>query len=509
MSVQTIESYMTNLDAGSPYEAIKHFVNINIPDFAFKTICSFLPQIVGYVEEDRRFSFKIALGKEKLDSPYGNCASITKIGLPCHESEIKKAIKDIVPFCNTFTNVYIRLASESNELEIGVYTAEQDTFRNQEDFLLNHQYVIFSPVNEAGIIVTKQNMYERDVLYLPLDLGLRTGVPKSLDNQPKYFSQTCRMWDGLFERARREVHGTICLIVDNDYIFQDDCDQVNDTKEEKDTKTFMSGTAVCIKNVIESQSNMELFLAMLNYDGITILKTNGEVVAYHAKCKTDSENTVVGGMRHQALAYLKDAGEKKGHYVGVYFQSQEGKIEFINFKNKRTGASDKGTDFFACEIMMPDSVDSDFCDFFDKTIWHEAVCSLSAEQVDVYNNMTARLLDFFHLSDRELDTLLKILEGKDIKLYSLEEWENYFQDIYYFSETLLEQLKEPLSSKYFDVLRECFELEAKESDAYILVALDCFFLRFNHFQFADMQNHLRNLKKRPDWDNNLNLRLLN
>ena len=200
MSVITLEEYCETVRQKTPYDALEMFVELSLPEQALRAICSFLPQLVNYVEEDRRFSFKIALGEEKTYSPYGDYYLLSEISLiapKCEDhtntiaAEIKKAIKNAVPFCNTFTNVLIRLNSTDRKLEIGVYTTDVDTFRNQDEFLLKHGYTIFAPVNDTSVVATKKHGENREVLYIPLDYGFKNSKQEISDKSPHFYSKSC------------------------------------------------------------------------------------------------------------------------------------------------------------------------------------------------------------------------------------------------------------------------------------------------------------------------------
>ena len=380
------------------YKKVRDFIGLDIPEAVFEAVAPFFPQIVNYVEEDRTISFKMAIGANKVTSPYeyGDFCWLKNIPLGEKRTDqeeriliedIKKAIKNIIPFCNTFTNVLIRFDSENKELYIGLYTANQDTFRHQEEFLLTHGYIILAPEKETGIIVIKKEEIglKDKVLYLPLDLGFKNRVLQTFNKQPIFYSKRCRGWDGLFERVRKEVHGTICLIVQDSYKIEND---LGDDEE----RNFTKGTSVVsVKNILDSNYKMELFLSMLNYDGITVINTKGDVLAYHVTSKISTKSSAPGGARHQAYEYLKD--NKRDEYVGVYFQSQEGEIKFFEY-NENDGDE---KDYFDCTIMMPDKVDSDFVERLNNKIIRDAsrISSIS-DRIEMYKDMTSLLCDYFN-----------------------------------------------------------------------------------------------------------------
>ena len=69
-----------------------------------------------------------------------------------------------------------------------------------------------------------------------------------------------------------------------------------------------------------------LFLDMLNYDGITVVDNLGRIRAYNVFVKTDLSNTIniYGGARKRAVFSIVNSRKKK--IIGVYFKSQEGEV---------------------------------------------------------------------------------------------------------------------------------------------------------------------------------------
>ena len=56
-------------------------------------------------------------------------------------------------------------------------------------------------------------------------------------------------------------------------------------------------------DIQDFDNKLEMFFAMLNYDGITIIDTEERIRAYNLFCKVDSDGEVKinGGARHRAL----------------------------------------------------------------------------------------------------------------------------------------------------------------------------------------------------------------
>jgi len=75
-----------------------------------------------------------------------------------------------------------------------------------------------------------------------------------------------------------------------------------------------------------------LFLTMLNKDGITVIDNAGNILAYNVFVEADLKAVagIIGGARKRA-AYTVINSRRKD-IIGVYFQSYDGEIFFANVK---------------------------------------------------------------------------------------------------------------------------------------------------------------------------------
>lgn len=139
------------------------------------------------------------------------------------------------------------------------------------------------------------------------------------------------MYKNIFENVFNHIHGCICVVVDKDY---------------KDEGFFSDG--IWLKTPIEFSklftqtksyseekltSFSELFMDMLNYDGITIIDNKGRIRAYNVFVESDAskENNILGGARKRAAFTVINSKTPK--IVGCYFQSQEGEIFYNRNRN--------------------------------------------------------------------------------------------------------------------------------------------------------------------------------
>ena len=133
------------------------------------------------------------------------------------------------------------------------------------------------------------------------------------------------LYENILKKAINDIHGAICVVIDKD--FKDSKGYFSDgiwlTEPIEFSKTFLQ-----TKSYSEAKlTNIaELFISMLNYDGITIVDNAGRIRAYNVFIKPDknTKKNIVGGARKRAAYSIINSRVKR--VVGVYFHSQDGEI---------------------------------------------------------------------------------------------------------------------------------------------------------------------------------------
>ena len=134
------------------------------------------------------------------------------------------------------------------------------------------------------------------------------------------------MYLNIFTNVLSYVNGSICVIVDKDYkdngLFEDGIwlkEPISFSKLFTQSKSY---------NEAKLQAYADLFMNMLNYDGITIIDNQGRLRAYNVFVEPNSKKVgfIVGGARKRAAYYILST--RKKDIVGVYFQSHEGEVFF-------------------------------------------------------------------------------------------------------------------------------------------------------------------------------------
>ena len=129
------------------------------------------------------------------------------------------------------------------------------------------------------------------------------------------------LYANIFKKAFNDIHGAICVIVDKDYVDKGYfSDGIWLETPIEFSKMFMQTNGY---SETKLTSIAELFIAMLNYDGITIVDNAGRIRAYNVFITSNNKLTnIVGGARKRAAYTIINSKVKK--IVGVYFQSQDG-----------------------------------------------------------------------------------------------------------------------------------------------------------------------------------------
>lgn len=138
------------------------------------------------------------------------------------------------------------------------------------------------------------------------------------------------MYLNIFSTVMSYVNGSICVIVDKDYkdngLFEDGIwlkEPISFSKLFTQSKSY---------NEEKLNAYADLFMNMLNFDGITIIDNQGRLRAYNVFVETNAKKVgyIVGGARKRAAYYILST--KKKDIVGVYFQSHEGEVFFQETK---------------------------------------------------------------------------------------------------------------------------------------------------------------------------------
>lgn len=141
------------------------------------------------------------------------------------------------------------------------------------------------------------------------------------------------MYTNIFTKVINEVNGAICVVVDKEYkdngFFEDGIwlkEPISFNKLFTNSKSYSEE---------KLQAFVHLFMAMLQFDGITVVDNFGRIRGYNIFVQTDNKKNknIVGGARKRAAYTIINSRRK--HIIGVYFQSHEGEIFYRGLKVRK------------------------------------------------------------------------------------------------------------------------------------------------------------------------------
>lgn len=311
---------------------------------------NFFPQITNYEEEGKKYKPAIFL-TNNIDLVVRMVPNASKVALfhDINENMFASRLKSLIPFCNLNWCVYISVTDDKTEY--GVFRIinsikdeplEMALFKNQS--LTDKSDKIF------GIYVYAENTWTITMKSLKsrvvnVNFALDIKVVNNWDDEIKEFVDASfsklktttkklndikNMYRNIFKKVMRLVDGTICVVVDADYkqddFFEDGIwlmEPINLSKLFAQTNQY---------NEQKLATMADIFITMLNFDGITVVDNMGQIRAYNVFIETNLKGTgsIIGGARKRAAYTIINS--KRSNIIGVYFQSHEGEMFYAPLK---------------------------------------------------------------------------------------------------------------------------------------------------------------------------------
>ena len=345
---------ITNIFFESAKTSVDNFIQSEFPNFSNKLtaqLINFCSVISSYEEEGTKLRPSI-LFTNNMDKLVKNIKNSSKLVVFPNETEnaFRNRMKSLATFSMHDWNIYVQLNNDGT-IEMGLYKSfnsmkennfEKSLFINQDISKSNsiHAFIVQSVSNTyIKFMGTKGNTLNIDfsleskkVMNFEEDISDFIDASFSkLKTTSKKLSQIKTLYRNIFQNVYKKIHGCICVVVDSDY---------------KDTGLFADGIwlkepiefsklLMQSKNFSEAKlsSYSELFMDMLNYDGITIVDNKGRIRAYNVFVESDTSKdfNILGGARKRAAFTVINSKVKK--IIGVYFQSQEGEVFYNRNRN--------------------------------------------------------------------------------------------------------------------------------------------------------------------------------
>jgi hypothetical protein len=313
---------------------------------------NFFPQIVNYEEEGIKYKPSILFTND-IDKVMKALPHPAKIELFVDENEhmFASRLKALVPFCALDWCLYISVGQGS--VAYGIFrnlnSIKEEGF---EDILFNSQYLRERNEKVYAILARPENSWTAKLksikgrtvnVNFALDIKtvndwdeeIQDFVDASfskLKTSQKKLMEIKTLYRNIFKNVLKNVHGTICVVVDQDYDpYQDEflADGIWLREPIPLSKTFLQ-TNQFSEQKITAIANV--FFTMLNLDGITVIDNTGSILAYNVfvEANLKTAGNIIGGARKRA-AYTIINSHKK-NIIGVYFQSQDGEMFYAPVK---------------------------------------------------------------------------------------------------------------------------------------------------------------------------------
>lgn len=327
---------------------------LNMSEDFIRNYIRVMPSFFNYQEEEKSIKPNIIFSKN-IDELFKTTPKSLKIHMADGDVEgndLKRNLKIILPFCNVGWSLYVDF--KKDKLEYGIvrkFTGISGFSFVEEIFLTPSSYESTSFVSMTlvsrfellyrglrgteSIIDFRFHEESNSKKEIVLEDLTNTFLEKSIHNKDKKVVQAINK---LFYLANEKSHGSIILIIDNDCselptnLFMDNGVLFNEPIDIVE-KLYETVTTEIIGDLITSTEQYYgisgLLFEMINIDGITLLSNDGKVLGFNLFANANKNTNikkVVGGARKRAYNSLLSS--ELECIAGVYFQSQDGDVEF-------------------------------------------------------------------------------------------------------------------------------------------------------------------------------------
>lgn len=334
-------------------DAISEFFQQEYTDFPVKLqnqFLNFFSQLSRYEEENEKirpsilFTNNIDLIVKGIPQTY-TVPLLTDV----NEVQFNLRMKSLMPFCAQDWSIYVEI--KEGALNYGLIKTLNSIKEEgltklifKAEYLKNRSEKLFIVAVEtfSSYVVTLRSLKGRELnVNFSLDLEkvnnwnaeIKEFVNASfskLRTTEKKLREIKTMYENVFETVFKSVSGALCVVVDKDYV---DNGFFSDGIWLKEPISF-SKLFLQTKSYSESklQSFCNLFIAMLNFDGITVVDNTGTIRAYNVFVETNTNRlqNISGGARKRAAYTVINSRRKK--IIGIYFQSTDGDAFYKNVK---------------------------------------------------------------------------------------------------------------------------------------------------------------------------------
>lgn len=347
---------ITNIFYDSAKEAVAEFLKQHFPDFPTKLkarFINFFYKMSSYEEEGVKLKPNIFFTNNIKDVmravPQSYHITLFEDN---DETHFNARMKSLIAFSKHDWNIFVNIEHEKYTYGVckTLNSIKEKSFLhtalNSEILKTKHQngdhFLFLLEAFSSHLISLRSIAGSR----LNISLSLSTVSTKSFEEvikdfvdasfsklrtTPKKLKEIKTLYQNIFESAFKNIHGAICVVVDKEY---EDKGFLSDGIWLKEPIEF-SKLFLQTKSYSESKllAISELFIDMLNYDGITVVDNAGRIRAYNVfiEANLNRVKAIVGGARKRAAYTIINSRRK--HIIGAYFQSQDGEVFFERVNN--------------------------------------------------------------------------------------------------------------------------------------------------------------------------------
>ena len=327
-------------------KGVLEFFGIEFPTMPIDTVDHFISmfyQLVNYEEESQKIRPNIIISSN-INSVVRSVPNSKKI-LFYEDTDIvnfKARIKALICFCRSDWSIYVNFSDDI--IEYGIVKTLTSIKEKSLISTIKKRATLDSLSKKTNLAIL--SVYGGGVCELIGGKGNKYRICFNLNSQSEYnwdtqiseFVDACvekikttqkklsdikTLLTNILHRGLRDLHGTICVVVDKEY--KDKNGFLSDgtwLKEPIEFGKIFLRSSKYDENVLRSYA--DVLTTMLDFDGITVMDNAGRIRAYNVFIETNNTNKtkIVGGARRRAAYSILHNKSKK--IIGVYFQSQDG-----------------------------------------------------------------------------------------------------------------------------------------------------------------------------------------